>query len=91
MSVAVLSHAEPVAVVAALSGLGAPSFQPIQLAVLYGYRSGVVTAGVRWGWMVAPVGPQPGGGAGPLTRSLLEPERRFELLTCALRVRCSTD
>jgi hypothetical protein len=23
--------------------------------------------------------------------SELEPERRFELLTCALRVRCSTD
>ncbi len=56
MLVAVLSHSTPVAVVAALSGLGAPSFQPIQLAVLYGYRSGVVTAGVRWGWVGAPIG-----------------------------------
>ena len=28
---------------------------------------------------------------GALRPSDLEPERRFELLTCALRVRCSTD
>ncbi len=27
----------------------------------------------------------------PRDHTLLEPERRFELLTCALRVRCSTD
>jgi hypothetical protein len=26
-----------------------------------------------------------------LRDAVLEPERRFELLTCALRVRCSTD
>ena len=26
-----------------------------------------------------------------IVEQLLEPERRFELLTCALRVRCSTD
>ena len=34
----------------------APSFQPIQLAVLYGYRSEVVVAAVRWGWVLAPLG-----------------------------------
>ena len=34
----------------------APSFQPIQLAVLYGYRSEVVVAAVRWGWILAPLG-----------------------------------
>ena len=42
--------------VAVLSGLSAPSFQPIQLAVLYGYRSEVVVAAVRWGWLLAPLG-----------------------------------
>ena len=36
----------PLAIVAALSGLSAPSFQPIQQAVLYGFRSGVVNAAV---------------------------------------------
>jgi hypothetical protein len=44
------------AVVAALSGLSAPSFTPIQQAVLYGYRSGVVNVAVRWGWVMAPLG-----------------------------------
>ncbi len=51
-----LASSTPLAVVAVLSGLGAPSFQPIQLAVLYGYRSEVVVAAVRWGWLLAPVG-----------------------------------
>jgi hypothetical protein len=46
----------PLAVVAALSALSAPAFQPIQQAVLYGYRSGVVNAAVRWGWLLAPLG-----------------------------------
>jgi len=46
----------PLAIVAALTALSAPSFQPIQLAVLYGYRSGVVNAAVRWGWVLAPFG-----------------------------------
>jgi hypothetical protein len=46
----------PLAVVAVLSALSAPSFQPIQLAVLYGYRSEVVVAAVRWGWLLAPPG-----------------------------------
>ena len=44
------------AVVAVLSGLSAPSFQPIQLAVLYGYRSELVVVAVRWGWLLAPLG-----------------------------------
>ncbi len=46
------------AVVAVLTALSAPSFQPIQLAVLYGYRSEVVVAAVRWGWLLAPLGPR---------------------------------
>jgi predicted permease len=46
----------PVAIVAVLSGLSAPAFQPVQLAVLYGYRSEIVVAAVRWGWLLAPVG-----------------------------------
>ena len=51
-----IASSTPLAVVAILSGLGAPSFQPIQLAVLYGYRSEVVVAAVRWGWLLAPLG-----------------------------------
>ncbi len=51
-----LASSTPLAVVAVLSGLSAPSFQPIQLAVLYGYRSEVVVAAVRWGWLLAPLG-----------------------------------
>ena len=53
-------------VVAVLTALSAPSFQPIQMSVLYGYRSGVVVA-VRWG-DPGPAGSR-GGGAGPLGRS----------------------
>jgi hypothetical protein len=44
------------AVVAVLTALSAPSFQPVQLAVLYGYRSAVVVVAVRWGWLLAPIG-----------------------------------
>ncbi len=55
-TVATLTSSTALAVVAVLSGLSAPSFQPIQLAVLYGYRSEVVVAAVRWGWLLAPVG-----------------------------------
>jgi hypothetical protein len=51
-----LSSSSALAVVAALSALSAPSFQPVQLAVLYGYRSEVVVAAVRWGWLLAPFG-----------------------------------
>ena len=42
--------------VAVLTALSAPSFQPIQLSVLYGYRSEVVVVAVRWGWILAPLG-----------------------------------
>jgi hypothetical protein len=42
--------------VAALSALSAPSFTPIQQAVLYGFRSGVVNVAVRWGWILVPFG-----------------------------------
>ncbi|HTU37901.1 MAG TPA: hypothetical protein VMF35_07780 [Acidimicrobiales bacterium] len=54
--VAGVSSSTPLAVVAILSGLSAPSFQPVQFAVLYGYRSEVVVAAVRWGWLLAPLG-----------------------------------
>jgi hypothetical protein len=54
--VAGLASSNALAVVAVLSGLSAPSFQPIQLAVLYGYRSELVVAAVRWGWILAPFG-----------------------------------
>jgi hypothetical protein len=54
--IVVLTSSKPLAVVAALTALSAPSFQPIQLAVLYGYRSGVVNAAVRWEWALAPLG-----------------------------------
>jgi hypothetical protein len=46
----------PLAIVAALSALSAPSFTPIQQAVLYGFRSGVVNVAVRWGWVLVPFG-----------------------------------
>jgi predicted permease len=51
-----LAMSTPLAVVAVLTALSAPSFQPIQLAVLYGYRSEIVVAAVRWGWLLAPLG-----------------------------------
>jgi hypothetical protein len=51
-----LTASTSLAVVAVLSGLSAPSFQPIQLAVLYGYRSELVVVAVRWGWLLAPLG-----------------------------------
>ena len=55
--------------VAVLTALSAPSFQPIQLSVLYGYRSEVVVAAVRWGWILAPLGLV----AAALVRYLLDP------------------
>jgi hypothetical protein len=51
-----LASSSALAVVAALSAFSAPAFQPAQLAVLYGYRSEVVVAAARWGWVLAPVG-----------------------------------
>jgi predicted permease len=53
---AALASSTSLAVVAVLSGLSAPSFQPVQLAVLYGYRSELVVVAVRWGWLLAPLG-----------------------------------
>ena len=60
-----LAGSTALAVVAVLTALSAPSFQPIQLSVLYGYRSEVVVVAVRWGWILAPLG-LVGGGARPL-------------------------
>jgi hypothetical protein len=54
--VAVVTGSTAVAVVAVLSAFGPPAFNPPQLAVLYGYRSGVVMIAVRWGWLFLPVG-----------------------------------
>ena len=51
-----LAGSKDLAVVAVLTGLSAPSFQPIQQSVLYGYRSEVVIVAVRWGWTLAPLG-----------------------------------
>jgi len=53
---ALAASSTPIAIVAVLSGLSAPAFQPVQLAVLYGYRSEIVVAAVRWGWLLAPFG-----------------------------------
>jgi hypothetical protein len=54
--IVVITSSTPLAIVAALSALSAPSFNPVQLAVLYGYRSSVVNAAVRWGWLLSPFG-----------------------------------
>jgi hypothetical protein len=54
--IVVLWHSRTVQVVAVLSALGAPAFNPPQLAVLYGYRSGAVNASARWGWVLLPFG-----------------------------------
>jgi hypothetical protein len=53
---AAVAGSTPLVVVAVLTALSAPSFQPIQLSVLYGYRSEVVVVAVRWGWILAPLG-----------------------------------
>ncbi len=55
-AIAVLTGSTAVAVIAVLSALGPPAFNPPQQAVLYGYRSGLVMIGVRWGWFFLPVG-----------------------------------
>jgi hypothetical protein len=54
--VAVVTGSTAVAVIAVLSALGPPAFNPPQQAVLYGYRSGVVMVAVRWSWVLLPVG-----------------------------------
>jgi hypothetical protein len=56
MVIVVCTSSRALAIVAAVSALSAPSFTPIQQAVLYGYRSGVVNVSVRWGWVLAPLG-----------------------------------
>jgi hypothetical protein len=56
VGIAVLTSSTALAVVAVLSGLSAPSFQPVQQAVLYGYRSEVVMTAIRWGWLLVPAG-----------------------------------
>jgi hypothetical protein len=53
---AAVASSTPLAVVAVLNAMSAPSFQPVQLAVLYGYRSELVVAAVRWGWLLMPFG-----------------------------------
>ena len=55
-TVAALAGSTALTVVAVLTALSAPSFQPIQMSVLYGYRSEVVVVAVRWGWILAPLG-----------------------------------
>jgi hypothetical protein len=52
----VITRSRDVAVVAVLSALGAPAFNPVQLAVLYRYRTATVNAAARWGWLTLPVG-----------------------------------
>jgi hypothetical protein len=56
LAIAVATSSSEVAVIAVLSALGPPAFNPPQQAVLYGYRSGVVMVAVRWGWLLVPVG-----------------------------------
>ena len=54
--IALFTGSTAVAVIALLSALGPPAFNPPQQAVLYGYRSGVVMVAVRWGWLFLPIG-----------------------------------
>jgi hypothetical protein len=51
-----LVSSTPLKIVAVLTAFSAPSFGPIQLAVLYGYRSSVVRSAMSWGWVMAPCG-----------------------------------
>jgi hypothetical protein len=54
--IAIFTGSTAVAVIAVLSALGPPAFNPPQQAVLYGYRSGVVMVAARWGWVFLPFG-----------------------------------
>jgi len=56
LPIALVSSQRAVMVVAALAALGAPAFAPVQLSVLYGYRSAMVNSAVRWGWLMLPLG-----------------------------------
>lgn len=53
---ALFTYSKVVAVVAILSALGPPAFNPSQLVILYRYRSNVVYAAARWGWLLVPFG-----------------------------------
>ncbi len=55
-AVALVTGSTAVAVIALLSALGPPAFNPPQQAVLYGYRSGLVMIAAKWGWLFLPVG-----------------------------------
>lgn len=55
-TVAVVTDSTAVAVIAVLSALGPPAFNPPQQSVLYGYRSGLVMIAATWGWLFLPVG-----------------------------------
>ena len=54
--IAIFAGSKAVAVVAILAALGAPAFNPVQLAVLYQYRTATVNAAARWGWLFLPIG-----------------------------------
>ena len=56
LPIALITRSRAVAVVAVLSAMGAPAFNPVQLAVLYRYRSSTVNVAARWGWVLLPVG-----------------------------------
>jgi hypothetical protein len=56
LPIALFASSRPLQIVAVLCALGAPAFNPIQQAVLYGYRSSVVNTAVRWGWLALPLG-----------------------------------
>ncbi len=55
-TVALITDSTAIAVVALLSALGPPAFNPPQQAVLFGYRSGLVMIAARWGWLFLPIG-----------------------------------
>jgi hypothetical protein len=54
--IAVFAPSKSVEIVAILAALGAPAFNPVQLAVLYQYRTATVNAAARWGWLFLPIG-----------------------------------
>ncbi len=53
---ATLVTSTPLRIVAVVTAFSAPSFSPVQLSVLYGYRSSFVNVAVRWGWALTPLG-----------------------------------
>jgi hypothetical protein len=55
-SATVLFWGSPAALVAVLGALSAPTFNPPNATVLYGYPSQVASIAARWGWLAAPFG-----------------------------------